>query len=1618
MFLDLMDASRDSDAVKLYHLEKCLIGDAKNVIDAATIRDGNYEHAWRLLKERYDNKRLIVDTHIQGIKNLPKMKKKSSKELRTLLDECTRHVEGLRFMEQELTEVSELFVVNILTAALDRESREIWEKSLNKRELPKYQDTIDFLQDWYLVLERCEEASSISTSNTVKQKDFALLKGASRAYHASTSPASVTCELCPGQHLNFKCPVFRNMSVAQRHAKIKEEKACFNCLRKGHQVSACPVERTCAKCAAKHHTLLHIERNQQLTTDTINQPRQPTEIQAPIPWQSVPPVGESVNASCSSAVRPTKHVLLLTAVVNVYDKDGSQINFLSEFMARTLAVTKLPANIPVIGIGGIKSHIRQKVIVQVTSNYSLFNKKMEILVTPRVTGSVPSTNIDISNWRIPAGMQLADPFFQTPGKVDKLIGAEFFFELMMQGQLHLSHNLPLLQETKFGWIVTGVYEEQPTEVYSNVASMDDLHHTIHRFWEIEDLGSTLLQSNEQQEVEDHFHDTYRRDENGRFVVQLPFRDSVVDLPSNRSLALKRFFLLERRLARQPELKQQYTTFIKEYQDLGHCKEVRESDDPPAKQVYYLPHHAVLKPSSTTTKVRVVFDGTAKSSTNYLNDVLKVGPTVQSDLFLIVLRFRKYRYAFTADVCKMYRQIRVDERQTCFQRIFWRDKPTESLRVLELTTVTYGTASAAYLATRSLRQLAEDEGDNYPTASKVVQDDFYIDDVLSGADTIHAAIQLQFDLQELLARGAFPLRKWCSNSPEVLRNVPEEDRELIFDVDGSSSNASIKTLGLLWDPTQDDFRIAVSKLIGDKPITKRYVFSEIAKMFDPLGFVSPVLVLAKALMQRIWSANLEWDDILDPILFQEWVRIRDSLTELSTLRIPRCVISPDTVRCDIHGFADASGKAYGACLYLACTTADGKKSARLLCSKSKIAPLTEMPIPRKELCAALLLARLLSKVLAAIKSTVDSVKLYSDSQIVLAWLKKPQQQLEVFQRNRVVEINRLTKSEQWRYVHTSENPADIISRGLFPAALNRNRLWWEGPSFLTSEDPKIDDSPLILIPDEELPEVMGDAIAVPSVAASFLPIFERSSDFRRLQRVIAFVLRYVSNLRHPKPERNLKPYLSVPEIRSSLECIIRLVQSIEYPEEISCISRGEVPKKLANLSPFMDDKGLLRVGGRLQNSSLRYNSKHQLLLPHGHPVVEALVRAIHVEHLHVGPSGLLAILREMFWITRAKSTVRKVCRRCISCFKVNSKESHQLMGNLPQNRVVPAFPFENTGVDYAGPITIKEGRYKPKHVKGYIAVFLCLATKGIHLELVSDLSTEAFLAAMDRFVNRRGLVKRILSDHATNFTGASKELHHLYQLLKDETTQAKIVEFLLSKEIEWLFIPPRATNFGGLWEAGVKSVKTHLKRVLQSAILTFEEFYTVLTHIEAVLNSRPLYALSEDPNDPLPITPAHLMLLRPLEPVPKPTHLDVPVHRLSRWQYLNFLRDHFWKRWSKEYLSTLQARSKWTRTQPNLQPDMIVVIVEDNSPAQSWNLGRIIKTYPGRDTIVRVADVKTATGIYRRAASKLIPLPTVANDELLSARGECTLPSSNERPQPERGMENPLTNTTCHQLRTQ
>ncbi|XP_058816988.1 uncharacterized protein LOC131680284 [Topomyia yanbarensis] len=924
---------------------------------------------------------------------------------------------------------------------------------------------------------------------------------------------------------------------------------------------------------------------------------------------------------------------------------------------------------------------------------------------------------------------------------------------------------------------------------------------------------------------------------------------------------------------------------------------------------------------------------------------------------------------------MYRQIWIAPFQTCFLRIFWRTNSADPLRVLELTTVTYGTASAPFLATRCLVQLCEDEGAKFPMAAQIILEDCYVDDILSGTDSSEKAIDCINQIQGLLRCGGFPVHKWCCNDPTVLQHIPDCDREKLVYLDPSSDDGVIKALGIIWSPGEDEFRFQAIQYT-EQNITKRRVLSEIGKLFDPLGLLSPVIVIAKLLMQQLWAAGVSWDDNLNGDLLSSWLQFQRSLPEVRNIAIPRNVFLSESIALEVHGFCDASTVAYGAAVYVRNILSNNTAILRLWCSKSKVAPMKELSIPRKELLAARLLSKLIVKVLQASKRQFREVVLWSDNQIVLAWLKKPLAMLQVFVRNRVAEILQETGRFQWKYVPSKDNPADIISRGQFPAALKINDLWWNAPAFLRVVDYQIETPDEL--PDSHIPELKQSKIVV-AVAYNQdeLQLFSKFSSFRKMQRVVAYVLRFINNCKkNDSRQRKYQPYLTIEELRLALNLILKVVQHEVLADEIVHIQNDEPSKRLSTLAPFYKD-GLLRVGGRLQQSKLPIDCQHQIILPK-HAITDKIIRAYHIENLHVGPSMLLATLRTKFWLLDGRSSIRKITRTCVTCFRARPKQSSQQMGQLPAFRVVPSHPFEVTGVDYAGPILVKYGTRKPQIKKAYFAVFVCMTTKAIHLELVSDMTTAAFLAALHRFVSRRGLPREIHSDNGSNFKGARSELHELFLLFNDRTTVSQIAEYCQPREISWNFIPPEAPNFGGLWEAAVKSTKYHLKRTLKHALLTFEEYATVLSQVEAVLNSRPLFTQSTNPNDPEVLTPGHFLIGRPLVAVPQPSSEGVAINRLSRWQYLQRLRDDFWKVWKRDYLLGLQPRGKNRNSSPNIQPGMVVILEDKDSPPQSWKLGRVMRTYPGPDGLVRTADIKLGDSILRRPTSKLSILPIEDN----------------------------------------
>ena len=604
------------------------------------------------------------------------------------------------------------------------------------------------------------------------------------------------------------------------------------------------------------------------------------------------------------------------------------------------------------------------------------------------------------------------------------------------------------------------------------------------------------------------------------------------------------------------------------------------------------------------------------------------------------------------------------------------------------------------------------------------------------------------------------------------------------------------------------------------------------MFDVLGWFVPSTIKVKILLQRVWELGIKWDEPVPETILSVWKVWRLQLSLLKQVSISRCYFPKDAaiVSYQVHGFCDDSEEAYSGVVYLRMLDLEGNVHVSLVMSKTKVAPIKRISIPRLELCGAQVLAKLLHHVKDVLQLSASNVYAWTDSEIVLHWLSGNPRRFKTYVGNRVSDIISTIAPEKWSHVPSAQNPADCASRGILPSELIEHELWWNGPSWLKSEPscwPKWRPTSVELPVDEER------EISLVTVLFPKEPVvpFDRYSSLSHLVRIVAWVLRFVNNCK-PLSECNLvkkTSYLTTPELLAAERYLIKSSQC-EFATELALLNaKKPLPRgnRLISLRPFIDKSGVLRVGGRESNASLSYVQTHPAILHGKHPFTKMLILSEHLRLLHAGPTLVLASLSRRFHASSMKKTVRSVVRKCTTCRRFSARPSPQLMGQLLGERVTPGTVFEKVGVDYAGPVLVKYGTVrKPTVLKAYICVFISLTVKAVHLEVVSSLTSEAFVAALRLFVARRGHPSLIWSDNGTNFVGANRELREMHQFLLRGDVQHTIVNFCSSIGIEWKFIPEHSPHFGGLWEAAVKSTKKHLRRIVGDVKLTFEELATV------------------------------------------------------------------------------------------------------------------------------------------------------------------------------------------------
>jgi len=1575
-----------SAAQKFWYLKTVLSGEAERLIKHLALTERNYAAAWDLLNDRYDNKRVLTATLVQQLVEYSNVTS-DAKSIKSFHDLIQENLSALRNVDLDVDSWDPI-LLQILVKKLDRHTHVLYESQIkNPRELQSMKDFLKFLEQRFQALE--------SLGNKEKGKSHEN-QGGAKPKATSATVTSSQCRFCAEKgHAIYYCKKFIEMKPKERLNWVTKQRLCPKCIKAEHSAQSCKT-RSCPRCKRNHNSLLHLDKQDNTAKGQSSENSKPSTTiavsDASTHVENKTPNDVAASLTASIPTEPKKsYGLLGTAIIYLENRKGqqiefralldscSQINIITERAARKLGINQAAGSIDVSGVGLSSNSTNKQVRTRLSSKNNDFNASLLAYTMPAIVTNQPSVNFNINSWPIPKEIPLADPEFHAPGPIDVLIGVELYHDIVQTKVIRMGKDLPVLEKTVFGYVVTGRIGESvltcaPTcAVLTNKVELD-----LKKFWELEEVQEeTKCLTVEEQLCEEYFNRSVSRNKDGRFIVKLPFKDEPQRLGLSEEMAKQRFLAVVRRLNANPQLKRDYAAFMQEYLELGHMTEIEHNSI--KHPAYFLPHHGVIRPESTTTKLRVVFDASAATSRKIsLNDVLSTGPTIQDDLFSILTRFRLPKFVFTADIEKMYRQILVHQSDRRYQLIFWRNNDQEPLKTFQLNTVTYGTTSAPYLAMKCLQRLAQLEENNHSVGAEIVQKNFYVDDVMTGFNTLSEALHARDDLVRLLQKGGFKLRKWCANHPKILESMDSTDVAIKLDFNTMDSS-NIKTLGQVWSPTSDEFQIKIN-VVDHGNCTKRTVSSDISRIFDPLGLLGPVTVEAKLFLQHLWERKLDWDEPLPSELADKWTQYMDSLSCLNGIKVQRHMFASEVPNhIQLHGFADASERAYGGVIYLRSTTPSGRVIVRLLCAKSRLAPMKRLTIPKLELCAAVLTARLAARAKKCIQLPDVATTLWSDSEIVLSWINASSSSYYAFVANRISIIQGISEKTQWRHVGTKDNPADMLSRGIAANKLGNQNIWFYGPMFLHGSESKW---PAPFTPKAQCKEEQKRTVMTTTSTAcqpQFLKAINHSNSFNKLQRIVAYVLRFAYRA---SPLQTDGINLSIEEIARSRKFIIKTMQQEEFKEEIKLLSHGtEVHKTspLKGLAPFIDDQGLIRVGGRLQASSLKTDTKHPILLP-DHPLTRVLMEETHIKNKHVGAQGLIAIMRQQYWPLKAKILARMVIHRCIICTKAKPKLMQQIMGNLPTDRVEPARPFINTGVDFWGPIWTHYKLRGKRPTKSYVAVFCCFASKAIHMEVVTDLTTDAFLMALKRFIGRRGICRKIYCDNATNFVGAKNELQELKDAIFNSKSQERLKTVCSFYNIEFVFMPARAPHFGGLWEAAVKSAKNLFKKSAASASFTYEELETFVIEIEAILNSRPLTQNSSDPNDFAAITAGNLLTGDPLTATVDPDAQPLQLSLKKRWGRIMNLKDEFWNRWRSEYLADLQQRVKWRSKENNIQIGQLVLIHEDNSPSMQWPMGRIVETFPGPDGQIRVVNVRTHNGILKRAIHRLAPLPIDPKDD--------------------------------------
>ena len=1359
------------------------------------------------------------------------------------------------------------------------------------------------------------------------------------------------CIFCDSKdHKSANCPEARNMSYSDKQECAKRRRACFNCLYTGHGCRDCRVNVKCEKCSRRHVTLMcRDNQGGSVTPQTKN-----NEIHK-----------EASLASLSGRTSVFLQVLLVRLRGQTGEKcvralidSGSQRSYLSKAAAAEMGYESTgEQKMCHLLFGGDSTNTvnHKKYLVRVGSICSDFTCNFEVLDQDTICGKIPT--IPRGEWHDELKMmniKLTD-YCDSDESIELLIGADVAGKLLTNRRVQLKCGLVAF-ETLLGWTVMGSIPEKKKEdavlsaISLHVASCD-----VQDLWTLDTLGikdplARKSKKEQQQKMYNEFLKGVKVNEEGRYEVRLPWLEAHPPLTDNKSISERRLSSLVKKLTAD-KLYEAYDAVFEEWRDEGIIEYV--PNDAVAATGHFLPHRHIVKENSTTA-IRPVFDASAKQPPHpALNDCLQTGPNFIELITDILLRFRAGSIGVIADIRKAFLQISLDPKERDFLRFFWLNKFGHNV-MLRHCRVVFGVCSSPFILAaviklhleKILKNLKNDLPIDF-TERNIVKllDSFYVDNCVTSVNSTDQLDSFMSEAKRAMESAKFDLRGW----------------EYSNDFSG---NARVGVLGIMWDKQRDVLCLnaTVFENMSVDRVTKRIMLSSAHRLFDPLGFVCPVALTPRLLLQETWSKNLWWDDEVDDSTskrFQKWV---SELQLLDRIQVPRCIIGDiENRKISLHTFCDASQSAYAAVTFIRVEEESGVR-VRFVQAKARVAPIrgeneSKHSIPRLELLAALVGVRLTVSITEAMELNNVEIRYWSDSSTALAWIRRDIN-WGTFVFNRVREIRAFSKVEQWKHVPGHLNPADLPSRGCTVSQLIESQ-WWEGPEWL--RDTRNWPTPNFTCDEKEVnQEKRKTAIKGSASQAVFLlcllngsemevPWYSnRYSSYAKLRRVIAWLNRFRFNCKNSHNRRTGRR-LSASEIYEAESDLVRLIQSQSFTSLDD--------KRIKHLNPFHDELGVIRLKTKITLRDDNFNFRCPIILPSNHDVVNLIIRDKHVHANHAGVQITLSNLREKFWVLGGRRTVRCVIRKCIDCRRHDSQPLEMAPPPLPLYRVREAAVFEIIGVDFTGPVYLKGGE------KAWICIFTCAVYRAVHFELVSSLDVPKFLLALRRHISRGGRPSVIFSDNGTNFVGLNNELKKLDFTKLDGSADLQ--------EIEWKFNPPSAPWWGGFWERLIGILKKLLRRSLKKSCLGSEEICTVLLDCEAVINSRPITFLSDNDNEIAPLTPSHF--LREIREIGV---LDLDYIEKcclrKRFAHRQIINEDLRQRFRNEYLGALSyQRKNYNARDVNIGD--IVLIGNDNTKRIEWPLAKIKDVYKGRDGNIRVVRLITATGELTRPIQRIYPL---------------------------------------------